>query len=512
MRVVIDGYVWLDRKSLAPHQVANIVRLLTVQPRPTSDVADGEAIEPILLYRVDDARGLLGVPRGFYRASRKAGNEEVLHVGMGAPMRSLETTARFEGRFAEQETAIDAILEELRREAWGGAFLQAQPAFGKTCVAIEVARRLGRRTLILVHQSFLMKQWIRRIRRFVPEASIGIIQQNRCEFDRTKDGQAPDFVVAMMQSLVKDGEGERYPSELYGEDTFGLVIGDEAHHLGAATFAAIIARFPAAYRLLLTATPRRRDGAEDVFFYHGAPITYVAKTESRRIHVRTLYSDAKLHDIKRGKYEVKVGAFNSAQIINQICADKERTRSIVDDLVEAVRQERKIMVVSARLDHLREMMEQSRRILQEIRLPFEPILDAYTGEWFTGEVWETTTKSHRRGEPKLAKRSDEDLERAERANLIFATSQMVLEALDIPPLDVMVLTTPISDVEQAVGRIRRQCVASAECEHYCPWRAGRCLEKPTPILTDVRDDEIARLRGMANRRVQFYRTCEERVE
>jgi hypothetical protein len=233
----------------------------------------------------------------------------------------------------------------------------------------------------------------------------------------------------------------------------------------------------------------------------------VASTDSVRPQVRRIYTETTVRGIERGKYKVKADKLNSAQIINQICVDKERTRSLVDDIVQAVRAERKIMIVSARLDHLRVMLDQTWRILRNLPLPFTPILDAYTGEWFNGEVWETTTKQHRRGEPKTVPRTEADLLAAERANAIFATTQMVLEALDIPALDVLLLATPISDVEQAVGRVRRHCVPSSECAHYCPWRAGRCAEKPKPIITDVVDENVPRLAGMANRRLHFLRTC-----
>lgn len=286
----------------------------------------------------------------------------------------------------------------------------------------------------------------------------------------------------------------------------GMLV-HNCHRLGAATWGGLMPKFSSAYRLGLTATPRRRDGAENVFFYHISQVTYEATTESVRPMLRRLYTETMLRPISRGEYKVKVDNLNSAQIANQICADATRTRALVDDIVEAVRNERKIIVVSSRLDHLRDMMDQTGRILREMSLPFVPVLDAYTGQWFTGEVWSTGTKSHRKGSPKLANRTEEDLDRAESANAIFATQQMVLEGLDIPALDVIMFTTPISDVQQGTGRVQRECIPSSECAHYCPWRAGRCTGKPQPIVTDVVDERIPRLRGMAARRDRFYRTC-----
>ncbi|MFA4971189.1 MAG: DEAD/DEAH box helicase family protein [bacterium] len=509
MQVEIGGYAWLDRAALLPRQVANLVDRLTIQPRLVTDIPGAEPPAPIALYALDEARNLLGVPRGFYRTMRTGAHEEVLRVGYGAPMRPLETTARFEGPYAEQAQAVEVLLRALcgedGQQPWGGALLQAQPAFGKTATAIEVARIIGRRALILVHQEFLLHQWVDRIGKFLPDAVVGIIQQDRCEHQVTRDGRAPDFVIALLQSLARD-TGGRYPQDLYGPDTFGLVASDETHRIGAASWCSIIPKFAAAYRIGLTATPRRKDGADDVFFYHIAPVTYAARTQTVRPRVRRIYTGTTLTDIKRGSYEVKVDKLNSAQIVNQLCQDRDRTRSIVDDLVQAVRAERKILVVSARLEHLQEMAEDLVRIMKNVSLPFPVVTGFYTGQWFTGERWETTTRAHRRGDPKLAPRTLADLEQAERANVIFATQQLVMEGLDIPALDVLVMATPISDVEQVVGRLRRVCVPSDRCEHWCPWRAGRCQGKPTPLVVDVVDERIPRMRGMAARRDRYYGT------
>jgi len=512
MRVEIAGYAWLDRSAMTDRQVSNIVTRLTIQPKQTSDIASAETPDPIHLYRLDEQRNRLGVPRGFYRQMGTGVHEEVLRVGCGQPMRKLATTARFEGPFAEQAEAIDTLVDALRppetcpeNPPWGGALLQAQPAFGKTCVSLEVARRLGRRTLVLVHQEFFLDQWRKRIGQFLPEARIGIIQQDRCEYARTKGGEAPDFVIGLLQSLARD-TGGRYPQEMYA-GTFGLIISDEVHRTGAASWSDIIPRFDAAYRLGLSATPRRKDGAEDVFFHHIAPVTYRATTESVRPKLRKIVTTTELRAISRGEYKVPVDQLNSAQIINQVCLDTFRTQAIVDDIVQAVTVGRKIMVVSARLEHLRVMAERVGQALFNIDLPFVPIMDFYTGEWFSGELWETTTRTHRRGDRKMAPRKQVDLDRAERANLIFATPQLVSEGLDISALDVLLLATPISDVEQAVGRVRRFCVPGEQCAHYCPWRAGKCKGKPVPIIVDVVDERIPRLRGMAARREKFYKTC-----
>ena len=53
--------------------------------------------------------------------------------------------------------------------------------------------------------------------------------------------------------------------------------------------------------------------------------------------------------------------------------------------------------------------------------------------------------------------TEEQLQQAERARVIFATYQMCSEGVDIPAVDTLGLVTPMSDIEQAYGRARRIC-------------------------------------------------------
>jgi superfamily II DNA or RNA helicase len=138
-------------------------------------------------------------------------------------------------------------------------------------------------------------------------------------------------------------------------------------------------------------------------------------------------------------------------------------------------------------------------------LPFVPTIDFYTGEWYSGEVWEKSTKKHKKGDPKLVKRTSEQLRKAESANVLFGTAQLISEGFNVPAIDVIVLATPKSDIEQIVGRARRWCTPDKDkCERLCPWRSGKCKEKPNAIVMDV-VDKVERLMPKWKRRQAFYR-------
>jgi superfamily II DNA or RNA helicase len=88
---------------------------------------------------------------------------------------------------------------------------------GKTVSACKIASEMGVSTLILAHKEFLVDQWRERIALWlgIPKDEVGIIQQDRCEYQGRK------IAVAMVQSLIE----RTYDSEFYRWP--GLLIGDE---------------------------------------------------------------------------------------------------------------------------------------------------------------------------------------------------------------------------------------------------------------------------------------------
>jgi len=207
MKVIVGGYVWI-RYADIPDHVDRIRRALTVWPRKTSEL--GDDIKPIHLFR--NSKEHLGVPRAFYLENKVKNNTEVLRVSDGTP---IDVATRFtaSGPFAEQAECIETCLDRIRSSDFGGFLIQAGCGWGKSSVALELARRMGRRTLIIVHKEFLLRQWQARIRLLMPSATVGTIQQDSFDLES-------DFVVGMVHSLSKGLHS--YPKELF--DSFGTVI------------------------------------------------------------------------------------------------------------------------------------------------------------------------------------------------------------------------------------------------------------------------------------------------
>ena len=241
-----------------------------------------------------------------------------------------------------------------------------------TNTALALFERLQTTALVIVHKEFLLKQWVNRIKKFMPGTKVGIVREDKCEF------KGMDIVIAMAQSLaLDDGTGARYPKELYSWP--GIVALDEVHRSGAPTWAPLPMRFTSMFRLGLTATPRRKDGCDRVFWDHIGDVVFEAKTEMPEPSIRMFY-------IKLGNLlpQLQDRDTKSPIVINILTYSRDRTDIIVDEIAHALKSpaQRKIMVLSHRLEHLARL----RARLVERPEAQGVTTDFYVGEWFTGDT------------------------------------------------------------------------------------------------------------------------------
>lgn len=443
MNVRVDGWAWLLKSELTPEQIVNMERMLTVHPQKVGDYP-GEEPEPIPLY-VHDGKERFGVPREFFFSNRRSSHTVRMEVTEGSKD---WWPAEFVGALRlEQTTAMNEVVAMFRAGRLGG-IIQAKPGWGKTVCALAIAAELGLPTLVVVHKEFLMDQWAERIEKFLPAAKIGRVQQNECDF------HGKTVVMGMVHSL---GGDQPYPEELW--DWPGLVITDEVHRIGARTWATVPPKFRARFRLGFTATPRRKDGADDVFWQHIGPIIFAGKEERLKPVIKRVWTKFKL--VKTDRFNPQLAP--KALITRFLVKSRHRNDLIIEQLVSAVAAGRKILVLSERLQHLQDMENLLRSMWPSVVGPVS------IGQYVGG-------------------RTKEQLERSAQATVIFATIQYAAEGLDIPALDTLFLTTPMSDVEQAVGRIQR------------PFHG-----KKDPIVVDFRDDFIPMFEAMGAKRERFYR-------
>lgn len=234
-----------------------------------------------------------------------------------------------------QQKSLDALLKSY------GGILQLACGKGKTCIALHLASTLKVPTLIIVPDTQLLEQWRCEIEKLlvVPDG-VGLMQAS------TLDWHKP-IVLATYHTIGARAAG--LPEEI--RRWFGLIIWDEGHHIPAPTFAASAEAFYGT-RIALTATPERADGLHIISSYHIGPILYKDLTQDLKPMIFFKWTGLTLDDeadkvVRASNNEIHLGLLSS-----YYGRWLERVRYILDDVQEAARQGRKILVISNSVDEI----------------------------------------------------------------------------------------------------------------------------------------------------------------
>ncbi|MHB1953789.1 MAG: DEAD/DEAH box helicase [Sulfobacillus sp.] len=410
------GYV-LNKDRLSEGEVNSIKKELTMTPMIPPAVQKLQGVKPIPFPIYLESPRNLYVPR--FWGIGKFGLPVSESTSEGLP---IDVEVRQE-LLPHQQTAYQKLCQQLRTV--GGGVLSVYCGGGKTFMAIKSMTEVRRKTLVIVNKEFLMDQWVDSIVRF-SNARVGTWQRDKADLENK------DVVIAMIHSLcLKD-----YPQEYF--DQFGYVIVDECHHLGSEMFSRCLPKISARFTLGLSATPKRRDGLSDVFYFFLGPLFHVERRiGNNRVLVKQIEvcADLPAYQVIRGQ-----STLNTPAMVSALADCRERNRLILEVLRAFCAQGRKTLLVS----HRRESH------LPALRQAIESAgLKDRHGRPITCGLYHGRTGMNKKKYLDL-------LETSARCDVILGTFQVASEGLDIPDLNSLVLSTPTIEVEQAVGRILRK--------------------------------------------------------
>lgn len=134
--------------------------------------------------------------------------------------------------------------KEIYNKVEDNCIIHAKPGYGKTFLALFIAKAFGQKTLVLTHTTFLRDQWVKECEKVFKNIKVGVIGSNMFSIGE-------HITIANVQTVIKHINKLR--------DTFGFVICDEVHRLPSNTFTEIIDKLNARYKLGLTGTLGRKD-------------------------------------------------------------------------------------------------------------------------------------------------------------------------------------------------------------------------------------------------------------
>jgi superfamily II DNA or RNA helicase len=315
-----------------------------------------------------------------------------------------------------QVPIVETYLNHVNKNNGGSGLLELYCGAGKTDLTIHIISRLNKKTLIIVHKEFLMNQWIERINKYYPNARIGKIQGQVIDIDNK------DIVLCMLQSLsMKD-----YPSSLF--DSFGFTIIDEVHHISSEVFSCALFKLVTKYMLGLSATMNRKDGTTKVFkMFLGDVVYKLERSKDDNVIVRGITYQTDDDEFNTLELDFR-GQTAASKMLSKICNYNRRSEFVLKVLKDMINENPKqqIMIIAS----YRNILNYFYEAINHHKIT--------TVGYYVGGMKEASLKE------------------SESKQVVLATYSMAAEGLDIKTLSTLIMVTPMTNIEQSVGRILRQ--------------------------------------------------------
>ena len=342
----------------------------------------------------------------------------------------------------------EEALESTEEKDFG--VIVAPPGAGKTIMGLELIVRKSQPSLILVHRKQLLDQWVERIQSFlkIPKKDIGQISGAKKKIGK-------QITVAMMQSFTRMKEIDDY------QDAFGTIIVDECHHIPAKTFREVIVHFNSYYLYGLTATPERKHNDEKLIFVYIGNI--LAEVDPTAHQEQNDVLDPQVR-IRETNFSVPFDSSidNRETLLKMLSYDTERNQMIVNDILRQVENNKKILVLTERKEHVE-------------------VLSLYLkGKCEVITVTGTDAVSKKKSRLEQIKLGH--------FQVLISTGQFFGEGMDVEHLDCLFLVFPFSfkgKLVQYIGRIQRS-------------------DNPQ-IVFDYRDKNVPYFENMFKSRRKYYK-------
>jgi len=359
-----------------------------------------------------------------------------------------------------------------------GFIIEAKTGSGKSCIAMAILAKIGKRSLVVVPRSNLVNQWKDKLLEHtdLKLKDIGIINGPKV------DWQGKKIVVGLVHSLAVDRFGVDF------RDNFGVVVFDEAHSsVPPATFSPVVTMFRPKIRIAMSATLQRPDGMDVVFRKHIGEV-YLTANITKRFPAIVL-----LHNYHRSSGYLPTGMKKlnkRGMLISKLANNAERNSLIVNYLLKMIKSDnRRVLVLSDRtwqLIVLKKLLDQRAKIYN-IKLANSD----------SGYFVNTLSILNDKGKITQKKKvTEEERQRVvNNCKVIFGTYGMVGLGSNIPDLSGLIYATPQSAAEQTQGRIERALE-----------------DKRQPVVVDIVDTYYKETLGWARARQTWYKKAEIRIK
>ncbi len=466
----VADQIYIETENLRP-RIQNQIRRLAAYSNPefykNHAMGFGTQGIPRIVSCSRDQEGYICIPRGCEeRLLEKLMDASVKFVREDARQTGKTINVSFKGElYPEQRKAVDKVLQ------YENGILGAATAFGKTAVGAYLVVERKVNTLILVHNTEIMNNWMEDLEKFLdieeelPEykTASGRIKKRKSAIGTLKAGRDTTtgiIDIVMISSLGKNGD----INELV--KNYGMTIMDECHHGAAQIAEEVLSEVSSKYVYGLTATPKRDDGQEQKIYMQFGPIRYryTAKDRAKEQGIEHFVYPRFTRLVSQDGETMKINDAWKGIVHSEV-----RNEQILSDVRECIEQGRSPLVMTRFIDHAAYLYEQLKESADHI---------------FLLQGGKSAKERNFIREKMKNVSPDETV-------ILVAIGKYIGEGFNYPRLDTLLLATPIAYegvVEQYSGRLHRDYEG-----------------KEKVIIYDYVDSHIRVLEKMYHKRLRAYK-------
>lgn len=468
--VLADG-IYIDTLNLKP-RIQNQFRRLAAFDNPTffknNNLGYSNWNQPRVIYLGEDVNDYIKIPRGLLETLlNKCHSSNIEYEIIDKREKGKPINVSFTGKLRdEQQAAASDLLNH------DNGVLNAATAFGKTVVSSYLISQRKVNTLIVMQSVSLINQWVDELHHFLEiNEDLPIYKTKSGKEKQRKDligvlhgskNTLTGIIDIVSVNSIYDKEGNSRLSQPYG-----MVIVDECHHGASQTFENVLRQISSKYVYGVSANDRRIDRLEKKVYMQLGPIRH-QYTSRERIEKQTIDHYVYPRFTRLIALGDSKNDLNSAYAL--ISKNENRNNMIISDIKKCIKENRTPIVLTRYKEHAKLLYKSLKKdVLDHTYLIY--------GDHSLKENEETrkTILSFSHDEPFI----------------LVATSQSVGEGFNVPRLDTLFLTSPVSGeplVDQFLGRINRDY-----------------KYKESAIVYDYVDAHIHYFNNMYKKRLSAYR-------
>lgn len=468
--VLADG-IYVDTLNLQP-RIQNQIRRLSAFDNPifykNHNLGFSNWNQPRVIYLGEDINDYIKIPRGLLETLlNKCHSSNIEYEIVDKREKGKPINVSFTGKLRdEQLTAASDLLN------YDNGVLNAATAFGKTVVSSYLISQRKVNTLIIMQSVSLIDQWVDELHRFLEiNEDLPVYKTKTGKEKQRKDligvlhgskNTLTGIIDVVSVNSIYDNEGNCRLNHEYG-----MVIVDECHHGASHVFENVLRQINSKYIYGVSANDKRIDRLEKKVYMQLGPIRH-QYTSKERIEKQSIDH----HVYPRFTRIMALGDskndLNSAYAF--ISKNENRNNMIISDIKKCIEENRTPIVLTRYKDHAKSLYESLKKnVLDHTYLIY--------GDHTLKENEEVRKTI-------LALSHDEPF-------ILVATSQSVGEGFNVPRLDTLFLTSPVSGeplVDQFLGRINRDY-----------------KYKKSAIVYDYVDSHVHYFNNMYKKRLSAYR-------